>query len=112
MSAPSADASVWLRTSERGTVFALRLVILLCRWFGRALTRVLIAPAVFYFVLFAPQARRASREYLARLGQPSGFRAVCAHFLRFAHVTLDRLYFTLGKLGSFAITRTSSERSP
>ena len=109
MTAPPADASMWLRTSERGTAFALALVMLLCRWFGRAFTRVLIAPAVFYFVLFAPQARRASRDYLARLGQPSGFRAVYAHFVRFAHVTLDRLYFTLGKLGSFAITRTGKE---
>ena len=109
VTAPPADASVWLRTSERGTAFALALVMLLCRWFGRAFTRVLIAPAVFYFVLFAPQARRASRDYLARLGQPSGFRAVYAHFVRFAHVTLDRLYFTLGKLGSFAITRTGKE---
>ena len=67
MTAPPADASMWLRTSERGTAFALALVMLLCRWFGRAFTRVLIAPAVFYFVLFAPQARRASRDYLARL---------------------------------------------
>ena len=100
VTAPPADASVWLRTSERGTAFALALVMLLCRWFGRAFTRVLIAPAIFYFVLFAPQARRASRDYLARLGQPCGFRAVYAHFVRFAHVTLDRLFFALGKLAS------------
>ena len=109
MTAPPADASVWLRTSERGTAFALSLVVMGCRWFGRGFVRLLLAPAVFYFVLFAPQARRASREYLARVGLPSGFWAVYAHFLRFAHVTLDRLYFTLGKFRAFSITRTGQE---
>jgi predicted LPLAT superfamily acyltransferase len=109
MTAPPAEATSWLRTAERGTAFALSLVIVVCRWFGRGFTRLLLAPAVFYFVLFAPQARRASRDYLARLGQPHDFRAVYAHFLRFAHVTLDRLYFALGKLRAFAITRTGNE---
>jgi predicted LPLAT superfamily acyltransferase len=109
VTAPAADASAWLRTSERGTALAFALVVTICRWFGRGFTRLLIAPAVFYFVLFAPQARRASRDYLTRLGRPSGFWAVYAHFLRFGHVTLDRLYFTLGKLRSFAVTRTGQE---
>src|SRR5262245_43057062 len=80
-----------------------------CRWFERTFVRLLLAPAVFYFVLFAPQARRASRDYLRRVGRPSGFRAVYAHFLRFAHVTLDRLYFTLGKFKAFTISRTGQE---
>jgi predicted LPLAT superfamily acyltransferase len=100
---------VWLRTSERGTAFALSLVVMGCRWFGRGFVRLLLAPAVFYFVLFAPQARRASRDYLGRVGRPSGFWAVYAHFLRFAHVTLDRLYFTLGKFRAFSIERTGQE---
>ena len=69
----------------------------------------MLAPIVFYFVVLAPQARRASRDYLARLGRPHGFRAVYAHFLRFAHVTLDRLFFALGKHRAFTITRTGKE---
>jgi predicted LPLAT superfamily acyltransferase len=109
VTAPAADASAWLRTAERGTTFALAVVVAICRWFGRGFTRLLIAPAVFYFVLFAPQARRASREYLTRVGQPAGFWAVYAHFLRFAHVTLDRLYFALGKFRSFTVTHTGGE---
>jgi predicted LPLAT superfamily acyltransferase len=106
---PEVAAASWLRTPERGTAFAFALVVALCRLLGRGLTRLLIAPVALYFVAFAPQARRASRDYLARLGQPHGFRGVYAHFLRFAHVTLDRLFFVLGKHQSFTITRTGKE---
>jgi len=111
-SAPSTDstpATSWLRAPERGTAFALSLLIAICRLLGRGATRLLLAPIVFYFVLFAPQARRSSRDYLARLGRPNNFRAVYAHFLRFAHVTLDRLFFVLGRHRKFAITRTGKE---
>ena len=106
MTAPPAEAGSWLRTPERGTAFALTLLIAICRLLGRGVTRLLIAPIVLYFVACAPQARRASRDYLRRLGLPHGFRAVFGHFLRFAHVTLDRLFFVLGKRHGFAITRT------
>src|SRR5436190_2546575 len=107
--APSSHATSWLRAPERGTAFALSVMIAICRLLGRGVTRLLLAPIVFYFVLFAPQARRASRDYLTRLGRPPGFRAVYAHFLRFAHVTLDRLFFVLGRHRTFAITRTGRE---
>ena len=99
-------ATSWLRTTERGSAVGLRLLIAVCGLLGRGFTRLLLVPIVFYFVLLASQARRASRDYLKRVGQPHGFRAVYGHFLRFAHVTLDRLFFTLGKHRSFQITRT------
>ena len=106
---PAAAATSWLRTTERGSALGLRLLIGICRLLGRGFTRLLLAPIVFYFVVLAPQARRASRDYLRRVGQPHGFRAVYAHFLRFAHVTLDRLFFVLGKHRAFTITRTGKE---
>src|SRR5205085_2658627 len=108
-SAPSSDATAWLRAPERGTALALSVMIAICRLLGRGVTRLLLAPIVFYFVLFAREARRASRDYLTRLGRPPGFRAVYAHFLRFAHVTLDRLFFVLGKHQTFTITRNGKE---
>jgi len=108
VTAPPAEAGSWLRTPERGTAFAFALLIAICRLLGRGFTRLLIAPIVLYFVAFAPQARRASRDYLGRLGLPHGFRAVYAHFLRFAHVTLDRLFFVLGKHRGFAVTHTGT----
>jgi predicted LPLAT superfamily acyltransferase len=108
-SAGPADATSWLRTTEKGSAVALRLVVAICRLLGRGFTRLLLVPVVLYFVLLSPQARRASRDYLRRVGQPHGFRAVYAHCLRFAHVTLDRLFFVLGKHRMFEITRTGKE---
>jgi predicted LPLAT superfamily acyltransferase len=106
---PQLPASAWLRTSERGSTLALRLLIALCRLLGRGATRLVLAPVVLYFVVIASQARRASRDYLRRVGLPHGIRAVYAHCLRFAHVTLDRLFFVLGKMQPFTITRTGKE---
>ena len=106
---PAAAATSWLRTTERGSALGLRLLIGICGLRGRGFTRLLLAPIVVYFVVLAPAARRASRDYLRRLGQPYSFRAVYAHFLRFAHVTLDRLFFALGKHRAFTITRTGKE---
>jgi predicted LPLAT superfamily acyltransferase len=87
----------------------LRLLIGVCRLLGRGVTRLVLAPVVLYFVVFASQARRASRDYLRRVGLPHGLGAAYAHFLRFAHVTLDRLFFVLGKMQPFTITRTGKE---
>jgi len=109
VTASHAPATAWLRTSEMGSTFAIRLLIAICRLLGRGVTRVLLAPIVLYFVAFAPQARRASRDYLRRLGLAHGFRAVFAHCLRFAHVTLDRLFFVLGQVSPFTIRGTGKE---
>jgi predicted LPLAT superfamily acyltransferase len=92
-----------------GSSFAIRLLIAICRLLGRGVTRLLLAPVVLYYVAFARQARRASRDYLRRADQPHGFGAVFAHCLRFAHVTLDRLFFVLGDVRPFAITRTGKD---
>ena len=54
MTAPPAEAGSWLRTPERGTAFAVALLIAICRLLGRGFTRLLIAPIVLYFVAFAP----------------------------------------------------------
>jgi len=109
VTASHAPATAWLRTSEMGSTFAIRLLIGICRLLGRGVTRLLLAPIVLYLVAFAPQARRASRDYLRRVGLPHGFRGVFAHCLRFAHVTLDRLFFVLGRVAPFAITRTGKD---
>ena len=67
---PAAAATSWLRTTERGSALGLRLLIGICGLMGRGFTRLLLAPIVFYFVVLAPAARRASRDYHRRLGQP------------------------------------------
>ncbi len=73
----------------------------ICRLLGRGAARLLLPVVVFY-------SRRASREYLRRLKLPAGFGAVFAHCLRFAHCTLDRVFWTLGQSWRFDVRRTGS----
>lgn len=98
----------WTRVGEKGSRLGIWFVVWFCRVFGRAFTRLLLRPVVLYFVALAPVARRASRDYLRRMGQPHRFRDVYAHCLRFAHTTLDRMFFVLGRADLFRVTRTGS----
>jgi predicted LPLAT superfamily acyltransferase len=104
----TSNSTGWLQVGERGSATAIWLMVGLCRLLGRGFGRLVAAPVVLYFVAFAPVARRASRDYLRRLGQPHGFGAVYRHCLRFAHVTLDRLFWGLGRTARFEITRNGS----
>jgi predicted LPLAT superfamily acyltransferase len=56
-----------------------------------------------YFVAFARPLRRASRQALARLGQPTDLGTVHRHFVTFARVTLDRIAFLTGKSQSLEV---------
>jgi predicted LPLAT superfamily acyltransferase len=107
--APRAPATTWLDVTERGSAAAIWLMVTVCRTLGRAVGRLLLGPVVLYFMAVTPVARRASRAYLQRVGQPHNFRAVLAHCLRFAHCTLDRLFWALGKKSLFEVTSTGSE---
>jgi predicted LPLAT superfamily acyltransferase len=99
----------WLAVAERGSVLGIWFMVAVCRLFGRSVGRVLMGPLVLYFLAFAPGARRASREYLKRIGLPHAFRDVFAHCLRFGHCTLDRLFWTLGESRRFQVTCTGRE---
>src|SRR5690349_14661173 len=60
---------------------------------GRRIARLLLIPAVLHFLVFADQARDASRNYLRRvLGRPAGFRDLFRHYFTFATVALDRFF--------------------
>jgi predicted LPLAT superfamily acyltransferase len=99
----------WLSVAERGSVFGVWFMVAVCRFFGRRVGRALMGPLVLYFVVFAPGARRASRDFLKRIGLPHGFRAVFAHCLRFGHCTLDRLFWALGDSRRFQVTCAGRE---
>jgi predicted LPLAT superfamily acyltransferase len=99
----------WTSVAERGSLLGIWTMVGMCRLFGRRFARLLLRPVVLYFVALAPGARRASRDYLKRVRLPSGFWNVYAHCLRFAHCTLDRLFWVLGRHDLFQITTTGSE---
>ena len=99
----------WTNIAERGSVLGIWMMVVLCRLLGRGFARLVLRVVVLYFVLFAPGARRASRDYLRRVDRPSGFWAVYGHCLRFAHCTLDRLFWAMGRQEAFELTTTGSE---
>lgn len=75
-------------------MLGIRFLILLGRVVGRRGLHAALLPVTAYFYLVRSQERRYSRTFLARvLNRPVRRRDVFRHFLSFARVTADRLYF-------------------
>jgi predicted LPLAT superfamily acyltransferase len=84
----------WLRRKERGSAWSIRLSVRLALALGRPLARLFVPLGALYFMLFAPEGRRASRDYLGRvLGRQPGLADVFRHFQAFGACVLDRAYF-------------------
>ena len=85
-------STTWLEQRERGNLAAVRLMTWLTRALGHRVGRALLVPISGYFVLFAPRARRASRDYLQRIfGSPVGLAQIYRHFHAFASTLLERI---------------------
>jgi predicted LPLAT superfamily acyltransferase len=83
----------WLQRKERGSLLLLRLMTWLSLTLGRRLTRPIVYGIALYFLLAAPAARRASREYLRRaLDRPARWTDLYRHILAFASTIHDRVY--------------------
>ena len=67
------------------------------RLFGRRAASFMVWWITLFYALVAWGARRASREYLRRMGEPTSLRAVHKHFFTFGCVALDRLVLMLGR---------------
>ncbi len=94
--APS-PAHGWRAVPEVGTLLGIRIVGLAYRAFGRRIATLLVWWITLFYALVAVRARRASREYLARVGAPTSFASVHTHFFTFGRVALDRLVLMLGR---------------
>lgn len=99
----------WMTRPERGTVLGIKATLLFCRVFGRRGAGVLLAVITFYYALFAGAARRASQDYMRRIGQPHGFMASWRHIYTFARCALDRVFLVRGETSRFRITHTGIE---
>lgn len=83
----------WLRRPERSNMFWLRVMTLISLHLGRGIGRLVLRSIAMYFLLFAPAARWASKDYLRRaLGRPPTWRDSYRHFLSFASTIHDRVY--------------------
>lgn len=65
--APRTHGGAWANIGERGSLAGMRLLAAITRLLGHRAARVLLHPVTFYFMLANRSARRASREYLARI---------------------------------------------
>jgi predicted LPLAT superfamily acyltransferase len=99
----------WLGTRERGSVFLMRLLVLVSRGLGRAGLRALLRPISLYYALLDREVGRASRGYLARVLPSPGFRDVYAHVLRFAQCAADRYFLLSGRTAGLRFVRTGSQ---
>jgi predicted LPLAT superfamily acyltransferase len=83
----------WLQHKERGSFFLLQLMRSISLLFGRRLSRLVVYGIALYFLLAVSTARKASREYLARvLQRPVSWGDLYRHILAFASTIHDRLF--------------------
>jgi predicted LPLAT superfamily acyltransferase len=101
---PEANSAHWSQLKEGGSVFGMRLLLLVHRVGGPLAFRILLFPVICYYVLFRRQSYRASHRYLARLHEFNGaipaprFWHVFAHFWNFGISMLDKLNVWSGGL--------------
>lgn len=89
--------------AEAGTVAGILFFGFLLRLFGRTAARAFLHPVILYYVLFHGTARRASRDYLARMGIEPSFREVYRHLLTFGRCVVDRFFFVQGRTEKFHV---------
>ncbi|WP_246265726.1 acyl-CoA synthetase [Aromatoleum diolicum] len=91
--APRTAGAEWATRPERSNQATLRLMTWISLRLGRPAGRVVLWLIAAYFLLFAPPARRASRDWLTRvLGRPPAWRELFRHFFTFAATIHDRVY--------------------
>lgn len=102
MSARPGASARWAHLPERSNLATLRLMIWIALTLGRPVARLLLVPITAYFLLAAPRARRASRDYLRRaLGRPPRLPDLARHFHTFAATILDRVFLLADQFERF-----------
>jgi predicted LPLAT superfamily acyltransferase len=87
----------WRQRPEAGSRSGLRLLVWLALNTGRTAANLILLPVSVYFLLVRRAERRASKDFLQRLGEPTGWLRLAKHFYTFARVTLDRIYLISGR---------------
>jgi predicted LPLAT superfamily acyltransferase len=91
-------SAVWLEQRERGSLLATKAGVRLLLGVGHTFGRLLLYPTCAYFLASSRAARAASRDYLGRvLGRRARLRDVARHYLTFAKMLHDRVYFLAGR---------------
>jgi predicted LPLAT superfamily acyltransferase len=96
--------AAWADKPERSNTLAIRFIAWVALTLGRRAARLFLYPICLYFLLFAGEARAASRKYLGKvLGREArasdGFR----HIHAFASTILDRVFLLNGRFDKFEV---------
>lgn len=102
---PRAHSAQWVHRPERGNATLLAIGIFVVLHIGRPLSRLALHLVAAYFFVFAPSARRSSREYLRRaLARAPTALDRYRQIYAFAITILDRLYLLKERYGLFAVS--------
>ena len=101
-------AHEWAAKPERSNTLAIRFIVWVALTLGRRVARLFLYPICVYFLLFAGEARTASKKYLRKvLGREphivDGFR----HIHTFASTILDRVFLLNGRFDKFDVRATA-----
>jgi predicted LPLAT superfamily acyltransferase len=104
----------WAAIDEVSFVAGMRLLFWICRVFGRWPFRLVLYPVLAWYVAAKPRARRASRDYLARVGMRGGapkpgLAGVLRHFGAFAESILDKMLLWGGLFDTGAVRHFGRE---
>lgn len=110
MSSQEPANAEWLKQQEKSNLAILRLMVWISLTFGRAVGRIVLYGIAAYYILFAPKARRFSREYLNRaLGRWAEWSDGFRHVLSFASTVHDRIYLLNDRFDLFDIEVIGAE---
>ena len=94
----------WTARPERSNTLAIRLIVWIALTLGRRIARLFLYPISLYFMLFAGDARRASKNYLRRvLGREPRISDGFRHIFAFASTILDRVFLLNGRFDKFDV---------
>ncbi|MBS0561257.1 MAG: hypothetical protein JSR21_14515 [Proteobacteria bacterium] len=100
----SAGPALWSERPERGSAALVSVMAFLSLRLGWGAARLLVGPIAIYYLFAAPEAREASRRFLARaLGRAPTWAERFRHLRTFADVLLDRLFLLAGRDAGFRI---------
>lgn len=100
----------WQTRSEAGGSAGLRSMVWIALTLGRPTLTVILYLVAFYFLLVRKTERQASRQFLARVtNKRASMWQVYRHFLTFAQVTADRVYFLANRSGVIPVHVSGAE---
>jgi len=110
MNQTAAPKPEWAVRPERSHTATIRLMVWISLQLGRPFGRLILHGIALYFLAFAPAARRASRQYLARaLDRPPRLSELYRHFFAFSATLHDRIYLLNDRHDLFDIEISGGE---